>query len=50
MAGITLYDVVKLYGDVAAVDGVSLDVRDGEFVALVDAYVDRRYGAAARAD
>ncbi len=35
MAGITLYDVVKLYGDVAAVDGVSLDVRDGEFVALV---------------
>ena len=35
MAGITLYDVVKMYGDVAAVDGVSLDVRDGEFVALV---------------
>ena len=35
MAGITLYDVVKRYGEVAAVDGVSFEVRDGEFVALV---------------
>ena len=35
MAGITLYDVVKRYGDVTAVDNVSMEVRDGEFVALV---------------
>jgi multiple sugar transport system ATP-binding protein len=35
MAGITLYDVVKMYSEVVAVDGVSLEVRDGEFVALV---------------
>ena len=35
MAGVTLRDVVKTYGDVVAVDHVSLDVEDGEFVALV---------------
>jgi multiple sugar transport system ATP-binding protein len=35
MAGITLNDVVKTYGEVVAVDSVSLDVGDGEFVALV---------------
>nr|MBA3642609.1 ABC transporter ATP-binding protein [Chloroflexia bacterium] len=35
MAGITLRDVYKMYGEVVAVDRVSLDVEDGEFVALV---------------
>src|SRR5919108_3722200 len=35
MAGITLHDVVKTYGEVVAVDRVSLTVNDGEFVALV---------------
>ncbi|MFT4038656.1 MAG: ABC transporter ATP-binding protein [Thermomicrobiales bacterium] len=35
MAGVTLKDVVKMYGDVVAVDHVNLDIRDGEFVALV---------------
>jgi multiple sugar transport system ATP-binding protein len=35
MAGITLRDVVKLYNEVVAVDQVSLEVKDGEFVALV---------------
>ncbi len=35
MAGIVLRDVYKMYGDVVAVDRVSLDVEDGEFVALV---------------
>ena len=35
MAGVTLREVVKTYGDVVAVDRVSLDVEDGEFVALV---------------
>jgi multiple sugar transport system ATP-binding protein len=35
MAGVTLREVVKTYGDVVAVDRVSLDVADGEFVALV---------------
>ena len=31
----TLHEVVKTYGDVVAVDRVSLEVADGEFVALV---------------
>ncbi len=35
MATITLKNVVKQYGDVTAVDNVSLQVEDGEFVALV---------------
>ncbi len=35
MAQITLRDVYKSYGTVPAVDGVSIDVHDGEFVALV---------------
>ncbi|HRA47128.1 MAG TPA: ABC transporter ATP-binding protein [Thermomicrobiales bacterium] len=35
MATITLNNVVKVYGDVVAVDNVSLKVEDGEFVALV---------------
>jgi multiple sugar transport system ATP-binding protein len=35
MAGVTLREVVKTYGDVVAVDRVSLEVGDGEFVALV---------------
>ncbi|HZA92937.1 MAG TPA: ABC transporter ATP-binding protein [Gemmatimonadales bacterium] len=35
MAGVTLREVVKAYGDVVAVDRVSLEVEDGEFVALV---------------
>ena len=35
MAGITLNDVVKMYNEVVAVDHVSLEVKDGEFVALV---------------
>jgi multiple sugar transport system ATP-binding protein len=35
MAGVTLNEVTKTYGDVVAVDRVSLSVEDGEFVALV---------------
>jgi multiple sugar transport system ATP-binding protein len=35
MAGVTLREVSKTYGDVVAVDRVSLEVEDGEFVALV---------------
>ena len=35
MADVTLRDVVKMYGEVVAVDRVSLEVEDGEFVALV---------------
>jgi multiple sugar transport system ATP-binding protein len=35
MAGVTLDEVYKTYGDVVAVDRVSLEVGDGEFVALV---------------
>ncbi|MDP9366128.1 MAG: ABC transporter ATP-binding protein [Chloroflexota bacterium] len=35
MAGVTLTEVTKLYNDVVAVDRVSLEVADGEFVALV---------------
>src|ERR1044071_7652503 len=35
MAGITLNEVVKTYGEVVAVDHVNLSVQDGEFVALV---------------
>ena len=35
MAEVILRDVVKSYGNVFAVDHVSLTVEDGEFVALV---------------
>lgn len=35
MAEVTLDNVVKMYGDVVAVDHVSLTIRDGEFVSLV---------------
>src|SRR5829696_8825748 len=35
MAQVVLKDLVKAYGDVVAVDHVSLTVEDGEFVALV---------------
>jgi len=35
MAGVTLNEVAKTYGDVVAVDHVNLEVQDGEFVALV---------------
>ena len=35
MAEVVLRDVVKTYGDVVAVNHVSLTVEDGEFVALV---------------
>jgi len=35
MAKVSLHEVVKTYGDVYAVDHVSLTVEDGEFVALV---------------
>src|SRR5258708_35755111 len=35
MSEVTLEDVVKEYGDVRAVDHVSMTIRDGEFVALV---------------
>src|SRR6266702_1086958 len=35
MAEVTLTDIVKDYGDVRAVDYVSMTIRDGEFVALV---------------
>ena len=35
MAGVTLREVTKTYGEVVAVDRVSLEVADGEFVALV---------------
>jgi putative spermidine/putrescine transport system ATP-binding protein len=34
-AGLALRDVVKLYGDQAAVDRVSLDIRPGEFVTFL---------------
>src|SRR6187402_2491744 len=35
MAQVVVKDLVKAYGDVVAVDHVSLTVEDGEFVALV---------------
>lgn len=35
MAQVLLRDVVKTYGDVYAVDHVTIDIEDGEFVALV---------------
>src|SRR6188474_984133 len=35
MAEVVLEDVVKDYGEVRAVDHVSMTIRDGEFVALV---------------
>ena len=35
MAEVVLQNVIKRYGDVVAVDNVSLTIRDGEFVSLV---------------
>ena len=35
MAAVTLEDIVKRFGAIAAVDGVSLDVADGEFIAVL---------------
>ena len=35
MAELTLAHVAKRFGDVTAVDDVTLDVRDGELVALL---------------
>ncbi|MBA2724602.1 MAG: ABC transporter ATP-binding protein, partial [Actinobacteria bacterium] len=34
MAEVTLENVVKMYGDVVAVDNVSLTIKDGEFISL----------------
>ena len=36
MSGVTLDSIRKTYGDVAAVDNVSLDIRDGELLALLE--------------
>ena len=35
MAGVVLENVIKRYGDVTAVDNVSLTIQDGEFISLV---------------
>src|SRR5947209_13578760 len=35
MSEVVLEDVVKVYGDVVAVDHVSFTIKDGEFIALV---------------
>ncbi len=35
MARIILKDLVKRFGDLTAVDGINLDVRDGEFLIMV---------------
>ncbi len=35
MAAIELADVTKAFGSVTAVDGVSLEIGDGEFLVLV---------------
>jgi len=35
MAGLTLRDVRKRYGDVQVMHGVDLDIEDGEFVVFV---------------
>jgi multiple sugar transport system ATP-binding protein len=35
MASVTLKNLVKRFGKVTAVDGVSLDIRDGEFIILL---------------
>ncbi len=35
MAGVVLENVIKQYGDVTAVDNVSLTIQDGEFISLV---------------
>ena len=33
---VTLDDVAKSFGDVIAVDGVSLEIADGEFFSMLD--------------
>src|SRR5215471_8590677 len=35
MAAVVVKDLRKVFGDVAALDGVSLSVRDGEFLVLL---------------
>lgn len=35
MAGVTFQDVDKRYGDVAVIEGLSLEIRDREFMVLV---------------
>ncbi|MCX7160048.1 MAG: ATP-binding cassette domain-containing protein, partial [Proteobacteria bacterium] len=35
MAGVTLSNIRKTYGTLAAVDDVSIDIRDGELLALL---------------
>ena len=35
MASVTIKDVVKRYGSVQVMHGVSVDIEDGEFVVLV---------------
>src|SRR5207248_1045535 len=35
MAAVVVKDLRKVFGDVASVDGVSLSVRDGEFLVLL---------------
>ena len=35
MANIQFKDIRKSYGDVAVVHGISLDIRDGEFIVIV---------------
>ena len=35
MAGIQFKDIRKSYGDVAVVHGITLDIKDGEFIVIV---------------
>ncbi|HBG02359.1 MAG TPA: sugar ABC transporter ATP-binding protein, partial [Firmicutes bacterium] len=35
MAQVLLKDITKRFGNVTAVDGISLDIRDKEFIVLV---------------
>lgn len=35
MASIQFKDIRKSYGDVAVVHGISLNIRDGEFIVIV---------------
>ena len=34
MAGVSIRQVVKRFGDVEVIHGIDLDIRDGEFVVL----------------
>ena len=42
MAEVRLVDVTKRFGNVLAVDRISLDVHTGEFVGLLDAHLVER--------